>query len=135
VRNDSKDEAAMQILLVDDNALQASTRETILVRNGMHVVLADGPQAALDILSEPASRSRIHLMVTDHLMPGMNGAELSRRVRILAPDMPILVLSGMPDAEMEYAGLDILFQVKPFPPPEFIRLVRSLLGQRSLRSA
>jgi DNA-binding response OmpR family regulator len=135
VLNDSKDEAAMQILLVDDNALQASTREAILARNGMRVIVADGPQAALDILSEAAGRSSIHLMVTDHLMPGMNGAELSRKVRVLAPDMPILVLSGMPDAEMEYAGMDILFQLKPFPPPEFIRLVRSLLGQRSLRSA
>lgn len=86
VLNDSKnDEAAMQVLLVDDNALQASTREAILVRNGMSVVLADGPQAALEILSEPAGRSRIQLMVTDHLMPGMNGAELSRQVRKLAP--------------------------------------------------
>jgi CheY-like chemotaxis protein len=115
----------MQVLLVDDNALQACTRETILSRTGIDVVVAHSAEAAVTI----------SLLVTDHLMPCMNGAELARRVRVFLPRLPILVLSGMPDAEAEYAGLDIVFQLKPFPPLDFIRTVKVMLGQQALRSA
>ena len=39
------------------------------------------------------------LIVTDHLMPGMNGAELARRVRTQQPRLPILIVSGYADAD------------------------------------
>ena len=125
----------MQVLLVDDNALQACTREAILSRSGIGVVVAHSAQAALKLLNDPATADTISLLVTDHLMPSMNGAELARQVRVMSPDLPILVLSGMPDAESEYVGLDVVFQLKPFPPLELIRLVKVLLGQQTLRSA
>jgi CheY-like chemotaxis protein len=125
----------MQVLLVDDNALQACTRETILSRTGIDVVVAHSAEAALKVLHDDATAVTISLLVTDHLMPCMNGAELARRVRVFLPRLPILVLSGMPDAEAEYAGLDIVFQLKPFPPLDFIRTVKVMLGQQALRSA
>jgi CheY-like chemotaxis protein len=125
----------MQVLLVDDNALQACTREAILSRTGIAVVLAHSAEAALEVLRDDTAAETISLLVTDHLMPGMNGSELAHRARLILPSLPILVLSGMPDAEVEYAGLDVVFQLKPFPPPEFIRLVKVMQGQQALRSA
>jgi CheY-like chemotaxis protein len=125
----------MRVLLVDDNALQATTREAILRRSGIAVVVAAGAEAALAILNDPSESAAVCLLVTDHLMPGMNGSELARQVRTAYPGLPILVLSGMPDAESEYAGLDVVFQLKPCPPPEFIRLVQSLHSHPARRTA
>jgi CheY-like chemotaxis protein len=42
------------------------------------------------------------LLITDHLMPGMNGAELARAIRDKRPDLPVLIVSGY----AEHAGLD-----------------------------
>lgn len=124
-----------EILLVDDNPVQAEARRAILARSGATVTVSASAQQALAFLEDPTSREAVGLMVTDHLMPGMNGPELVRKVRELLPELPILVLSGLPDAEAEYNGLPILFRLKPFPPAELIRLTKHMLGTRSLRSA
>lgn len=125
----------MQILLVDDNELQASTREAILSRGVASVRVARTASEALAIMGDPAGRQSIGLLVTDHLMPEMNGPELVRRVREILPELPILVLSGMPDAEAQYVSLQVIFRLKPFPPPDLIRLTKHMLGSRALRSA
>ena len=124
-----------QILLVDDNAVQAEARNAILSRSGVRVLVAHSAAAALELLDDPALCDSIGVMVTDHLMPGMNGPELVVRVRQLLPELPILVLSGLPDAEAEYGAGQVLFRLKPFPPGELIRLVKHMLGDRALRSA
>ena len=123
------------ILLVDDNPVQAEARRAILARSGADVLVASGAQEALSVLEDPEYRERIGLMVTDHLMPGMNGPELVRLVRASLPEMPVLVLSGLPDAEEAYAGFPVLFRLKPFPPAELIRLCKHMLCNRTLRSA
>ena len=69
------------------------------------------------------------MVVTDHLMPGCTGADLVRQIRGLNNWLPVVVLSGLPEAESEYQGLDIVFRSKPFPPSELIELVRSSLEQ------
>jgi CheY-like chemotaxis protein len=74
-------------------------------------------------------------MVTDHLMPEMNGPELVRRVREIVPNLPILVLSGLPEAEAEYGALDVLFRLKPFPPDQLIEATRALISPPVLRTA
>jgi hypothetical protein len=45
------------------------------------------------------------------------------------------VLSGLPDAESAYSGLDVVFRLKPFDPESLIQLVEELLGDRMRRSA
>ena len=124
-----------QILLVDDNPVQAEARRAILARSGATVMVCSCAQEALAYLQDSACREEVGLMLTDHLMPGMNGPELVRHVRELLPDLPILVLSGLPDAEGEYKDFSIVFRLKPFPPAELIRLTKHMLGSRSLRSA
>lgn len=124
-----------QILLVDDNPVQAEARNAILSRSGLSVIVASGAREALALLRDEPLRRSIGLLVTDHLMPGMNGPELVRETRSLLPDLPVLVLSGMPDVEAEYGADQVVFRLKPFPPAELIRLAKHLLGQRTLRTA
>jgi CheY-like chemotaxis protein len=124
-----------QILLVDDNALQAATRSTILTRAGFRVTVAQQAQEALLLLERPELQASICLLITDHLMPGMNGPQLVRSVRSTMPTLPVLVLSGLAGAETEYEGLEVSFHLKPFPPEELIRVTHRLIGNPVLRSA
>ena len=63
------------ILLVDDNCIQATTRKAILARSGSVAVACDGTQA-LAMLEQAGGIRPVGLVVTDHLMPGMNGRSL-----------------------------------------------------------
>lgn len=123
------------ILLVDDNAIQAATRKIILEQSGARVVVAAGGAAALEMLARVDPVEKIGLMITDHLMPGMNGPELVNEIRGRGFDFPILVLSGLPEAERSYDKLDVAFRPKPFPPDSLIALTRELLVQPVRRTA
>jgi DNA-binding NtrC family response regulator len=116
-----------QVLLVDDNPVQLSVREAVLRRAGLQVSIANNAESALATLR--IIRDRIGVVVTDHLMPGCGGPELVRRIRAENDWIPIVVLSGLPDAVSEYEGLEVVFRAKPFPPPELIELVRSSLAE------
>jgi CheY-like chemotaxis protein len=123
------------ILLVDDNLIQTATRKAILEQAGSRVlVAADGP-AALELLSRLPASEKVGLIVTDHLMPGMNGPELVGAIRREGFDTPILVLSGLPDAEAAYDKMGVIFRPKPFPPEELISLTQKLLGKPMRRTA
>lgn len=123
------DSAQPTILLIDDNAIQAATRQTILKRAGYFVIPVLNPQRALEQFRADEFTEPIDLVVTDHIMPGMNGAEFVRELRTLSPDMPVLVISGMGEAEDEYHDLDITFRQKPLLPDYLLSSVRSLLAK------
>ena len=116
-----------QVLLVDDNPVQLSVREAVLRRAGFQVSIATTAESALATLR--TMRDRIGVIVTDHLMPGCSGPELVRRIRAENDWIAVIVLSGLPDANSEYAGLEVVFRVKPLPPPELIELVHSSLAE------
>lgn len=120
-----------QVLLVDDNPLQLGVRETVLRKAGLQVAIASTAESALATLR--VLKERIGVIVTDHLMPGCNGAELVRQVRADGIATPVIVLSGLPDAEPDYDGLDVVFRRKPLPPLELIDLVRSSLDGSARR--
>jgi CheY-like chemotaxis protein len=126
---------ATDILLVDDNCIQATTRKAILARSGRSVALASDGRQALEFLRESDRNHPVGLVVTDHLMPGMNGPEFVAQLRLSYPNLPVLVLSGLPEAEDEYRHLDVMFRVKPFPPDELLSLVRSVLHEPMGRTA
>ena|SRR5215472_4109825 len=116
------------ILLVDDNAVQAAVRQTILRRSGYFVITALNPARALEQLRHGDFLTEIRLVVTDHVMPGMSGTHFVREIRKVLPRIPILVISGLP-AEEEYEGLNVLFQMKPLQPEFMLECVRSLIGR------
>jgi CheY-like chemotaxis protein len=124
-----------QILLVDDNYIQSSTRRAILENCGRNVVAAQQGQQALEILNQPDPANPVALIITDHLMPVMNGPDFVTEVRHRGFTVPIIVLSGLPDAETAYDGLDVVFKLKPCDPASLILLVDDLLGDCMRRSA
>jgi DNA-binding NtrC family response regulator len=115
------------ILLIDDNAIQAATRQTILKRAGYFVIAALSPQRTLEQFRNAEFPEDIGLVITDHIMPGMNGSAFVRALRELHPDMPVLVISGLEEAEAEYAGMNVTFRLKPLLPDHLLECVQSLM--------
>jgi CheY-like chemotaxis protein len=73
------------------------------------------------------SRSRLarDLLVADHLMPGMSGADLARQVRSGCPDLPVLIISGY--AEADGIAPDLPRLTKPFRNAELAQSLASLI--------
>jgi CheY-like chemotaxis protein len=116
------------LLLIDDNAVQAATRQTILRRAGYFVIAALNPSRALQQIQSGEFMEEIRLVITDHLMPGMSGSEFVRALRRTHPTMPVLVISGLEEAEQEYTGLDVTFRMKPLLPDHLLEVVGRLVG-------
>ena len=117
------------ILLIDDNAVQAATRQTILKRAGYFVIAALNPERALEQIQSGDLAEEIRLVITDHLMPGMSGADFVRALRKTHATVPVLVISGLEEAEQEYAGLDVTFRMKPLLPDNLLETVKQLVGE------
>ncbi len=117
-----------RVLLIDDDPVQLRVREAVLRDAGMPVDVATTADSALALLRSSSSDS-IGAIVTDHIMPGISGAVFVRQLRELKPGIPVIVISGMAEAEDEYEGLDVSFRTKPCPPPELISLVRQKLNE------
>jgi CheY-like chemotaxis protein len=115
------------ILLIDDNAVQAATRQAILRRAGYSAIAALNPKQALEQFQDNGFDGTIDLVITDHIMPGMNGSEFVRRLRRTHPTLPVMVISGLEDAEAEYEGLDVQFRLKPLPPDNLLASVAQLV--------
>lgn len=128
LRKRNKVRMAVTILLIDDNAVQAATRKTILKRAGYFVIAALSPERALEQFRHNEYPSPIDMIITDHIMPGMNGNEFVSKLREFAPEVPVLVISGMAEAEEEYEGLGIHFRLKPLLPDNLLASVHSLVA-------
>jgi CheY-like chemotaxis protein len=115
------------ILLIDDNAVQAATRQTILKRAGYFVIAALNPARALEQVQSGESPAEIRLIITDHLMPGMSGADFVRALRKTHPTLPVMVISGLEEAEREYEGMNVTFRLKPVLPDNLLSSVHNLL--------
>ncbi len=115
------------VLLLDDNAIQAATRQTILKRAGYFVIPVLNPQRALQQFREKDFPSEVNLVITDHIMPGMNGSEFVREMRTMHPDLPVLVISGLEEAEEAYQGMNVLFRMKPLLPDNLLASVDRLV--------
>ena len=115
------------ILLIDDNAVQAATRQTILKRAGYFVIAVLNPVRALEQFRANDFPAEIKLVITDHLMPGMNGADFVRSLREGHKTLPVLVISGLEEAEDEYAGMNVMFRMKPLLPDHLLASVHRLV--------
>ncbi|HVZ16683.1 MAG TPA: response regulator [Terriglobales bacterium] len=116
-----------RVLLIDDDPIQLRVREAVLRDAGIPVDVATTADSALALLRSNSGAS-VGTIVTDHIMPGTSGAIFVHQLRDVRPGIPVIVISGLAEAEDEYAGLDVTFRMKPYPPPELIKLVREKLG-------
>jgi CheY-like chemotaxis protein len=111
----------------DESAVRQLTRR-VLESAGYRVLTATSGVEALQMLE--GSTETIHLMLTDVLMPGMNGRELALRVAGLRPDIKVLYMTGYtPDALLRRGVLDAANRVvsKPFTALALRRQVRETL--------
>lgn len=116
-----------EVLVIDDNPTQLSVREAVLRGAGLSVLTANSAEQALDLLKHSTATAGLRFVVTDHVLPGVSGDEFVRKLREFSPSVPVLVISGMDEAEPEYAGLEITFLHKPCPPEVLISEVRRIM--------
>jgi CheY-like chemotaxis protein len=126
-----------QVLLLDDNPAQLLVRELVLRKGGLESHVATNAQSALAFLRSGLGQEKIGVVVTDHIMPGMDGAQFVRELRAFNEEMPVIVISGLAEAEQEYANLAVTFRTKPCEPEDLIALVQTTLTKdpRSRASA
>jgi CheY-like chemotaxis protein len=115
------------ILIVDDEYLIADILSFALEDEGYLTVTAGSGQRALSILD----REKPQLVITDYMMPGMNGIELAEAVRRHSSfgDVPIMLMSGA-QAHLGVARPDLFVEVfdKPFDIQVVLTRVKALLG-------
>ena len=113
--------AARRVLVVEDeDAVRAVTRK-VLERAGYVVEEAPNGRRALEALE--AMPALPDVVVSDLVMPELNGAALARTLRERWPDLPVILLSGFADAarEGEMAGTTLL--AKPLDPQTLVAAV------------
>ncbi|MBI2189553.1 MAG: response regulator [Acidobacteria bacterium] len=113
------------ILLVEDRTDVRLLARRILVRCGYTVLDTDDPDIAL----RTADETSVDLLLTDVVMPGMNGPELARRLRARHPDVRVMFMSGFAEhsAIAETGGAPFLS--KPFTPEVLLQKVHDALGE------
>lgn len=101
VREDGPEECQSHgqetILLVEDEPAMLDMIRSILSKRGFHVLAASSPTQAITLATEHAKASNIDLLITDMVMPDMNGQDLSEIILRLFPDIKLLFMSGYLD--------------------------------------
>ena len=112
------------VLVVDDEGLVLTMADTILSEFGYKVLTASNGQKALTLLNQPGTK--VDLVITDLVMPGMGGRELMERIRQQDPGLPVIPTSGyvMPEDKKNSAG----YLQKPFTSTELLQKVKAGLA-------
>jgi CheY-like chemotaxis protein len=124
------------ILLVEDEDVVRHLEREVLEGSGYTVLEASGPIEAIEISS--AYADVIHLLLTDLIMPRMNGKELADRLTLTRPEMRVMFTSGYAaDVFISRGMLDptSAFLPKPLTPTSIGRSVREVLGAPAMRLA
>jgi len=118
------------VLVVEDEAAVRQLVRRSLEAVGLTVLEAENGQQALDVVAR--RRERPKLVLTDVIMPGLNGRELSERLATTQPGLPVLFMSGYTDDDVLARSLlpdEAPFIQKPFGPDELVAKVRTMLAQ------
>jgi two-component system, cell cycle sensor histidine kinase and response regulator CckA len=116
------------ILLVEDDAQLRQLTSSVLAHCGYKVLTAGGTEEGLALCRE--NHRNIRLLVTDVIMPGMNGRQLAEQVKLISPSTRVLYVSGYTsNAIVHYGVLDpgLWFLPKPFSLSALIAKVREVL--------
>jgi CheY-like chemotaxis protein len=120
------------ILLVDDNKLGLSARKSVLEELGHRIATASNGVDALEQFGDRA----FDLVVTDYKMPRMNGLELIVGLRKIAPDLPVILISGFVDSlglNEESTGADVVIQKSANEVSHMVRAVARLLRKKPVK--
>ena len=113
------------ILVVDDEAEVRALIREVLTLNGYTVIETGDPMEARRIVE----RQPIQLLLTDVVMPIMNGIELAQRVEATSPTTKVLLMSGYVTSAVKASGRPLL--AKPFRSADLLASIRQMLDSRS----
>lgn len=116
------------LLVVEDEDNVRELMEEILRDSGYTILACSQPEQAIVLCRQHTGR--IHLLISDVVMPGMDGRKLAAQLVKQRPDMSVLFISGYPDKAISHNGnleAGLSFIQKPFTPDALIRKVRSVL--------
>jgi two-component system cell cycle sensor histidine kinase/response regulator CckA len=122
------------VLLAEDEPAVCDLVRAILTSRGYTVLSARLPQEAERIAETHAGK--IDLLLTDVIMPGMSGAELSKRISMHIPSVKVLFMSGYIDDSVVRQGIsenETAFLQKPFTPLSLAKKVREVLDGAAVR--
>ncbi len=119
---------ATRILAVDDEAVVRKSISRIF--SGSEYEVTTSPSGGLAL--ETAQEAEFDLVITDLKMPGLNGIEVLKAIRVLQPDVPVVLITGYATVDtaveaMKSGAFDYI--TKPFEPEELIRKVEAVLGR------
>ena len=129
--NDVHRSSSVSVLLAEDEPQIRSFLEQFLTDSGFEVLSASGGEEAIDICDR--LKPDIDLLLTDVVMPKLNGRELSLHLSNRYPDLVTLYISGYPAEHLSKRGLlesDVNFIHKPFEPTTLINKIRSVLKMK-----
>jgi two-component system, cell cycle sensor histidine kinase and response regulator CckA len=124
------------LLLVEDEPMVLELAARTLSSRGYRILSASDGEEALLLAAEYAGP--IDMLVTDVIMPRLNGSEVAERLLEQRPEMTILFTSGYTDDAIAQHGVlddDVNFLQKPYRPDELARRVRTLLDEDATRRA
>jgi DNA-binding NtrC family response regulator len=122
---DAKETAKETIVVVDDEPeVRALVREVLTIQGYTVLDTGDPFEARRIVESQP-----VHLLLTDVVMPIMNGLELAKRVEASSPTTKVLLMSGYSTAAVKGSGRPLV--AKPFHSSDLVDAVRQTLDSRS----
>jgi len=111
------------ILCVDDNEQSLSIRKVMLETRGYRVITCNGGEQALEIFK----RGGIDLVLTDLVMPGLDGTKLVEQVKSISPQTPAILLSGKVKIYDRDTQADVFLPKGMYAPVELLERIRLLL--------
>jgi PAS domain S-box-containing protein len=130
-------ESVATVLVVEDDADVRELTTNVLQEAGYTVIAAGGPREALEIVERRPGP--LHLLLTDVVMPEMNGRVLAERVRHLRPEARVLFMSGYAGEALGPSGVldsGIALLRKPFTPSSLTGMIaEALRGEPPTRAA
>jgi signal transduction histidine kinase len=119
---------ALTVLVVDDDTLVSMGTSAMLEDLGHVATEASSAAAALEILG---SDQKFDLVITDHAMPGMTGAELARRILASYPGLPVILASGYVELHEDHGLSDLPRMMKPFTQEQLQTAVHRAVAERA----
>lgn len=113
------------ILVVDDEPSIRELVRRLAEREGYQVTEASDAEEALRILHQPQIPK---LMLTDIVMPGMNGLMLAAQAHVLRPTLPVIFMSGYASQFQDELSGSVCLR-KPFRAPELIAAIQDVIGK------
>jgi two-component system response regulator CpxR len=114
------------ILCVDDNEQSLSIRKVMLETRGYRVVTCTGGQEALECFK----KGGVDLVLTDLVMPGLDGTKLIAEIKNLSPHTPAILLSGKVKIYDRDTKADVFLPKGMFAPVELLERIRVLLVRK-----